>query len=180
MRQALQPHPDFPAAAVAGIDVQVARDGARALSLTYTLTGAIADLAIPPPAAPARTDDLWRHTCFEAFLRPPSGEAYFEFNFALSGEWAAYRFDAYRAGMSAAFDLAPPRINARATAETLTMTVALDLTSLAELPADAAWRLGLSAVIEARDGGRSYWALAHPDGKPDFHHPAGFARDLSP
>jgi hypothetical protein len=179
MRQALKPHPDFPAAAVTGLDVDVARDGPGSLMLAYTLTGALADLVVPPRASPARTDELWRHTCFEAFLRTPHDQTYFEFNFAPSGQWAAYRFDAYRAGMSAAFGLAPPHIEATLTGETLTVNVGLDLSGLADLPADAAWRLGLSAVIEAKDGGRSYWALAHPPGQPDFHHPAGFVHDIS-
>ena len=36
-------------------------------------------------------------------------------------------------------------------------------------------RLGLAAVIEASDGTRSYWALRHPAGQPDFHHADAFA-----
>lgn len=28
------------------------------------------------------------------------------------------------------------------------------------------------------DGGRAYWALHHPPGQPDFHHPPGFALRL--
>ena len=41
------------------------------------------------------------------------------------------------------------------------------------------WRLGLSAVLEAKDGTKSYWALAHPPGdQPDFHHPDCFAARL--
>jgi hypothetical protein len=35
--------------------------------------------------------------------------------------------------------------------------------------------LGLSAVIEETSGAKSYWALAHPPGRPDFHHADGFA-----
>jgi hypothetical protein len=46
-----------------------------------------------------------------------------------------------------------------------------------ELP-HGAKRLGLSAVIEAVDGAMSYWALAHPSAKPDFHHPDSFVLDL--
>jgi hypothetical protein len=41
------------------------------------------------------------------------------------------------------------------------------------------WRLGLSAIIEEASGQRSYWALAHPPGKPDFHHPDSFALEVS-
>jgi hypothetical protein len=35
-------------------------------------------------------------------------------------------------------------------------------------------------VIEETNGNKSYWALAHPAGKPDFHHADGFAYELSP
>jgi hypothetical protein len=39
-------------------------------------------------------------------------------------------------------------------------------------------RLGLSAVIEDDNGSLSYWALKHPSGKPDFHHPDAFALEI--
>ena len=35
--------------------------------------------------------------------------------------------------------------------------------------------LRVGFFIEDIDGGISYWALAHPAGKPDFHHPDSFA-----
>ena len=40
-------------------------------------------------------------------------------------------------------------------------------------------RFGLAAVIEETNGRRSYWALAHPPGKPDFHHADGFALEVT-
>ena len=46
------------------------------------------------------------------------------------------------------------------------------------LPPDADGRLGLSVVIETLDGAISYWALAHPSEKPDFHHPDSFILTL--
>ena len=39
-------------------------------------------------------------------------------------------------------------------------------------------RLALAAVLEDQQGALSYWALAHPPGKPDFHHPVGFTLEL--
>jgi hypothetical protein len=33
-------------------------------------------------------------------------------------------------------------------------------------------------VIEETNGRKSYWALAHPPGKPDFHHSDCFALGL--
>ena len=47
-----------------------------------------------------------------------------------------------------------------------------------ELPLDAEGPFGLSAVIETIDGAISYWALAHPAEKPDFHHPDSFVLTL--
>lgn len=40
--------------------------------------------------------------------------------------------------------------------------------------ARGAWQMNLTAVIEANDGTKSYWALAHPAGPPDFHNPDCF------
>ena len=91
-RQALRVHPDTVCAAVTQIEVDVARPRAGSLILTYAVTGKIGELAMPPIADPVRTDELWQHTCFEAFLRGSVGAGYFEFNFAPSTQWAAYRF----------------------------------------------------------------------------------------
>ena len=38
--------------------------------------------------------------------------------------------------------------------------------------------LAVSAVIEETDGTKSFWALRHPPGPPDFHHPDCFALTL--
>ena len=53
----------------------------------------------------------------------------------------------------------------------------LAIEALPDLP-PAALKLGLSAVIEEIDGTKSYWALAHAPGPPDFHHPDCFALQL--
>ena len=39
-------------------------------------------------------------------------------------------------------------------------------------------QLALAAVIEDHRGRLSYWALEHPVGKPDFHHPDGYTIEL--
>lgn len=175
MRLALARHPDTPCAAVTRIEVDVVRPRPGSLALAYVVMGDVAGLRLPPATAPMRADELWRHTCLEAFVRPDGGEAYWEFNFAPSMQWAAYRFSGYRAGMTAAGELAPPRMEVRAAGERL------DLRTSVELPNalwDAPWRMGLSAVIEEADGAKSYWALAHAPGRPDFHHPDSFACEL--
>ena len=127
---------------------------------------------IAEPAEPKRADDLWKTTCFEAFLRVPGAEAYREWNFAPSGDWAAYDFAAYRGGRTEA-EVAPPyiRVEDNFTWWAFGATISVE--------AKGAWELGLSAVLEEKDGTKSYWALAHPEGdKPDFHDPACFAAHL--
>jgi len=121
---------------------------------------------------------LWRHTCFEAFIRPAMGEAYYEFNFAPSTQWASYRFDSYRHGGRAAGEIDSPHITVERTPESFTLQTAPQWDASSELGSAALWRVGLSAVIEEAGGHKSYWALAHPLGKPDFHHADGFALEL--
>jgi hypothetical protein len=156
---------------VRSIEVEAVRTGPRELELRYAAAGDMAEVTIPEPVDAVRMDGLWRTTCFEAFVRRQGGEGYLEFNLSPSGEWQAYGFDRYRAGGGEA-DVAAPRISVERGAERL------ELRALVEVPIDGDWRFGLSAVIEARDGAVSYWALAHPPGKPDFHHADCFAAEL--
>jgi hypothetical protein len=148
--------------------------------LCYFVTGKISDLRMPPVTAAARTDELWRHTCFEAFVRTLPGAGYYEFNFAPSTRWAAYRFSGHRTGMRIATEISPPRIEMQSSRECYTLRASLEVDGLSMLPPDTGWRLGLSAVIEETTGRKSYWALAHPPGKADFHHSDCFAYELHP
>jgi hypothetical protein len=178
MRRALKPHPDSPASAATGIEAEVASRGGGLL-FSYLVRGRIAALRIPPVTAAARTDELWRHTCFEAFVRTSSGPAYYEFNFSPSTQWAAYRFGGYRKDGRAATEISPPRIHAQSSATSFALQATLELGLLPSL-SDGPWHIGLSAVIEDTAGRKSYWALAHRLGKPDFHHPDGFTYEFSP
>ena len=70
MRYTLKRHPDSPCAAATHIEVDVARPLAGGLLLSYVVAGKIGDLVMPAVTALARADELWRHTCFEAFIHP--------------------------------------------------------------------------------------------------------------
>lgn len=172
--RALIPHAEFRPDAELRIDADIARSNPGLLTLRYIVTGDIGALRLSPVATAARTNELWRSTCFEAFLRAPAG--YYEFNFAPSTQWAAYAFDGYRRGMRDADGIDTPRIEIRSGPARFELQVALDLDRL--LPLDSPWQLGLSAVIEETNGRKSYWALAHPPGKPDFHHSDCFALEV--
>jgi hypothetical protein len=179
MRRTLLLHPDSRCAAVHRIQVAADRPHPGTLTLDYVATGAIADVQAPRAVPSRRADELWRRTCFEVFLRPGAAAAYLEGNFAPSTEWALYRFSGYRAGMQSAETIPSPRIAVQADATRLTLQVELDLTALPEIAAAATWHVGLSAVIEERNGNVSYWALRHPPGKADFHSADGFVLALS-
>lgn len=168
-------HPDTPCPLVTTLTAEAAPGPGGGLALTYVLTGDIGALRIPPAALRRHRDGLWRHTCLEAFVMAGDGPAYLEFNLSPSGEWAAYTFRAYREGAVLELD-APPDIACAADADRLVLT--------ANLPGDCLpdaerLRLGLSAVLEERDGRLSYWALRHAPGKPDFHHTDAFALEFS-
>ncbi len=166
-RYALLPHPDFPPRGVASVGVSIAVSCERSVVL-YRVEGG--EVRWPPRAAIERKDGLWQTTCFELFARMDDGDAYAEFNFSPSTQWAAYRFDTRRAGMRE-LATAPPRVE-RADA---------GVRATFDLPdAGQALHLNLTAVIEEIDGTKSYWALAHPEGAPDFHDPACFVLQLPP
>jgi hypothetical protein len=178
MLRSLTIHPDSRCDAVTGIAVEALRPAPGELRLRYAVTGRIGDLILPAPTTPGRADGLWRHTCFEAFLRAPPDEAYCELNFAPSFAWAAYTFARYRSGMAQASELGDVRIGIESNAEHFQLEATLRLEGLPMLPWDQPWRLALSAVIEEQGGQLSYWALAHPPGKPDFHHADCFQLEL--
>jgi|SRR5688572_1877845 len=165
-------HPATPGGAVSGIAIAIERNGAE-MRLSYRLEGDIARLRLPEPAETMRTDSLWQHTCFEAFLRPDGSDRYYEFNFAPSSAWAAYGFAARRRDRELP-ELAAPAIVSRRDERTFEMMVRLPLDGLPELTQASAIDAGITAVIEDARGLLTYWALAHASREPDFHDPATF------
>ena len=170
----LIPHSDTPQPAITSIQVTANFTTTGALTLTYTLTANLPQLLIPETTTPSRANDLWRHTCFEAFLQGDDAPAYREFNFSPSGQWQAYTFTDYRQG--GLLEPAPvPTLERTDTANQITLTCIL---TAEVLPQGKQLQLGLTAVMEAADGSLSYWSLRHPPGKPDFHHTHGFTLSL--
>ncbi|MGA9723710.1 MAG: DOMON-like domain-containing protein [Candidatus Binatus sp.] len=172
-------HPSTRTETVRAIDVLVRRSAGAELQMTFRLDGDIPRIAISPPGAPRFATQLWRHTCFEAFIAVEGQPAYHEFNFAPSGEWAIYAFSGYRNGAPVADEMMRPQIAVLSTDGTLELETVVRLDSLSAMHPRASLRIGLSAVIEASDG-LSYWALRHPADKPDFHNADGFALLLDP
>jgi hypothetical protein len=181
-RHILLPHPVSEPGAlqdlVQDLSVAVARASLDQLKLTYRLSGDLGALKLAEPRPPVRTDGLWLHSCFEAFVGHSGASDYWEYNFSPSGAWAAYHFTGYREGMAPMLQGAPPAITQNIGSETVELVVTLDLSWLAKSSAGVGLRLGLAAVIEDKARVLSYWALKHPAEKPDFHHADSFVVEL--
>jgi hypothetical protein len=173
-------HPETKSQAVQEIEVGAGWTQDNALIFTYALKAVLTRLRIPPPRPPRRADRLWQHTCFEAFVSVEGKASYHEFNFAPSGEWAAYSFQSYRDGTSLEEDKLVPRITVRNEADRLDLDATIRLDRLPTIPQHAWLHIALCAVIEDQSGKLSYWALRHPPGNPDFHHPDCFTLELEP
>ena len=173
-------HPDASGDSLWSIAVDVQLTAASSLACRYRLHGELARVRVPGARAGRRADGLWRHTCFEAFVAPVGAPGYYEFNFSPALDWAAYRFEDYRTGMTAATLAQAPGLQLRRTACELELSATVHLGGLAALRGASALRVALAAVIEQDDGGLSYWALQHAPGSPDFHHPDSFGLELRP
>ena len=167
-------HPQTPSQEIREIDVEAGEAENGSLTLAFCLAGDMSGLNIPESRSPRRADQLWRHTCFEAFVMAGEGPEYREFNFSPSGKWAVYDFQSYRNGIELESELSPG-INVHKTMDRLELSAEI---CQGLLPHGRPLRLGLSAVVENVDGILSYWALRHPPGKPDFHHPDAFALQM--
>ncbi len=177
-------HPDVPSSSVRRVAAGAELASQDLLRFQYVLEADPLLIRVPPSVADAgRTDKLWAHTCFEAFIAFPESPGYLELNFSPSGQWAAYRFDSYRQGMTPALEAAP-RLALRRLADALELQAEVrlggSLLSLGPVAGASRRRLriALSTVVEDREGRLSYWAVRHPPGRPDFHHPEGFALAL--
>ena len=166
-------HTDSDDAAVTSLLVELKILPEGRLQLSYELTGNLTQLRMPEPQPPAAVDGLWNHSCFEAFIAVEGDAGYHEFNFSPSGQWAAYSFSDYRVRSGWTVSLAPT-IGVTRTAGRLLLVAVIAVADLPPNRPGKPFQLGLTAVIEANDGNRSYWALHHPEVHPDFHHRAGF------
>jgi len=169
----LEPHPAHPPLAVTQIEAKIIGRDANWLRVRWRIEGS-QSLVVPPFAGKGRADELWQTTCFEMFLKPEGSAPYLEINLSPSERWNAYDFEAYRWGMAERPFPREPECTLRLGSSFAIFDAALPA---AGLP-DGECAMGLSAVIEEQGGVKSYWALTHPDAKPDFHAPACFAATL--
>jgi hypothetical protein len=168
-------HPKTPADYIESVAVTLTLTAEGKLWLRYYVEVPEPELKIGEPDESLRTDELWKTTCFEAFLCVGDDPQYVELNFAPSSRWAAYLFDDIREGMTQLTLAADPEIYL----DMSNSHVALE----AELQLPSNWQnghflIGLAAVLEEPSGKKSYWALDHRKTEPDFHDPSCFTLQL--
>lgn len=169
----LVPHPGFPARNVREIGARMTPDGDW-LRLRWRIEGAY-HLMVPPFAGKGRADGLWQTTCFELFLQAPDETGYTELNLSPSERWNAYDFAAYRGDMRERPFPHEPVCTMRKGEALAIFDAAIPIAALPPAP----WCWNMTAVIEEEGAVKSYWALAHPPGKPDFHDAACFTGALA-
>ena len=155
-------HPRSEATAIEKVRVLVSRLGDH-LELRYVFEGAIERLEVPR----GRLDHerLWEHTCAELFVGGADA-TYVEWNFSPTLQSARFAFSDYRQRVE--HEPGKVRVRMERGAKTLVLTARGAFVSAPT--AD----LGLTAITRDVDGAQSFWALAHPSERPDFHHRAGF------
>lgn len=139
------------------------------ITLHYALTGSIDEIFIPPPSAhPQRKGELWKATCFEFFLAIRDQLQYWEFNMSPSGDWNAYRMDAYRRiGFGEEASIQRLQFKVERETDRLTLDAEVDLSSI--FRKFEHMEIGITAILQTKHGNETYWALTHPAPQPDFH-----------
>lgn len=144
----------------------------NSLTLEFHLTGELDTLLIPPLNQDTqRLDQLWEHTCFEAFLTWNENSSYWEFNFSPEGHWNVYRFEDYRQGQIQEEGIKKIEYEVtQSTHHSYKNRITIDLSDfIPPLALQAKLSLSLTAVIEEKDHSKTYWATQHAGSKPDFH-----------
>lgn len=169
----LEPHPDSQVKAVkricVGYDLRT-----EDWHLAFEVYGDIAQLELPPVHSVKLGQDLWQSSCFEMFIACTT-HSYRELNFAPDGRCAAADFAGYRRAPTWLRD--PVLAHAESWQDAQRYRIDLSLAGTAR--PDMANHVGLCAIICDKSGAKSWWALQHEAGEPDFHHVSSFLIPLT-
>jgi hypothetical protein len=148
------------------------------LTLHYSMVGNMDEIFLPSLSVhPIRKDELWKTTCFEFFLAIKDQPQYWEFNMSPTGDWNVYRMEAFRqVGFreEAAIQQLPLEIK-KNTAD-FVLDAVVDLNSI--IQGEQSLEIGVTAVIQTKDGNQTFWALNHPAPQADFHLRESFVLTL--
>ncbi|MBK25551.1 MAG: hypothetical protein CME70_16260 [Halobacteriovorax sp.] len=153
---------------------------AKVLKVAFELKGDLSNILLPKPLVnPSRVIGLWESTCFEMFVKNSSGDEYFEFNVSSAYNWNLFYFPSIKARLKEYTNISNLAVSAVKKEDSfcLKFWIALDKFPSGFWESDN-MKIGLTAVIENKTGPLSYWALAHKEDKPNFHHMDSFIFEL--
>lgn len=136
------------------------------LCLDYTLSADSSKLQVKLPKfeKAQRQDELWKSTCFEAFLFFNEPD-YLEINISPSGAWNTYSFSSYRKDMVMTEDLNLTHLSSSHSDHEFHLEACFDY-NIKKYP----YSIQLCAVLkDIKTGVLNYWALEHDNKNPDFH-----------
>lgn len=117
-----------------------------------------------------RTLKLWEKTCLEFFIKNAKGE-YYEFNIAPNLDWNCFYFPSKGSPLVEHPMNEPLEFKAHSNSDMFELEVTAGKKNFHTLFWQAnQMSVGISSVIENKDGQISYWALEHCDSRPNFHH----------
>lgn len=139
------------------------------LSIHYVVSGDIGAIIFPTATnSPTRQDDLWKATCFEFFIAIKDQPHYWEFNMSPSSNWNVYAMDAYRQiNMREEVSFTQLSFEFKKTNAEILLDISVDLNPI--IQPETFLELGITTIIQTKDGNETYWALAHPGPQADFH-----------
>ncbi len=147
-------------------------DHGDALIISYKVVGELLalDLGTTPKhyGQILRTMKLWEKTCFELFIKN-SRDQYLEFNFSPMFEWNAFYFEKKGDPLKEWEAIKSVNIDILNDLEVFQLIAKIKKADLPEnffVQTNAA----ISSVIKEKSGTLSYWAITHPDVRPNFHH----------
>lgn len=120
----------------------------------------------------SRVIKLWEKTCFEIFIKNQKDQ-YIEFNFSPCFEWNCFYFNQKGDALTEFEKMIRPNTDILLSSEDffIVCEIRKEFFPLGFFDqAETQLSVGLTSVIKDKSGINSYWALAHADTRPNFHH----------
>jgi hypothetical protein len=147
----------------------------HALYISYKLTGDLSQIDIGNGTPNhQRQMKLWEKTCFELFLKHAEHEDYLEFNFSPLFEWNSFYFPHKGAPLKEFEAVEKIKIDILRSSDVFQLIAEIESQNLPrhfqKASSEGKLLAGITTVLKEKNLRMSYWALAHKDQKPNFHH----------
>jgi hypothetical protein len=147
----------------------------ESLFLSFSLKGNLGSLDLEEGTPKKmRVMKLWEKTCFEFFIKNER-DSYMEFNFSPCFEWNCFYFEKKGNPLKEYAPMERPKTDILNSMDHFLLMVEIKKDFFPEGFFAGATNLtnicaGITGVIKEKNGNLSYWALAHADTRPNFHH----------